>query len=156
MNVAGFVKLTVNETGEKTLLLDYEANDIQMTDYFSSFVSQDDAESLISLQQVEAKLKAKYGEESEFKDMLILATFSHQSVPSFNGESTEWDDETEIIDVLVLDQNYKTTWQRNLTTLYEFEPLEEQDEIHAWEEFYDEDFSLFKTQEIKSSNAFLF
>ena len=156
MRVDAFVRLAVDEKGEKTWIVDYQANDIQLNDYFSEFVSKDDADTLICTKEVEKKFKEKYGEETAFKNKLLLATFSYRSVSSFNGEHTEWDDETEVIDVLVLDHDYKTTWQKNLTTMYGFSPLEELEDkdawedIHSWEEFYDEDFAFFKPKEVSS------
>ena len=156
MRVDAFVRLAVDEKGEKTWIVDYQANDIKLNDCFSEFVSEDDADTLICTKEVEKKLKEKYGEETAFKNKLLLATFSYRSVSSFDGEHTEWDDETEVVDVLVLDHDYKTTWQQNLTTMYGFAPLDKLEDkgawedIHSWEEFYDEGFAFFKPKQISS------
>lgn len=154
MNADGFVQLAIDETGEKTLLVDYQANDIQLIDCFSAYVSDDEEDSLVSIHEVEQKFKAKYGEDVQFKNKLLLISFSYRSVSYFNGECTEYDDETEVVEMLILDHDYKTTWQKNLTTMYQDEPLEQLEdkeawhEIHSWEEFYDETFALFKPKKI--------
>lgn len=161
MMVDAIVRFAVNETGKNTWVVDYQANDIQLNDYFSEFVSHDDADSLICTKEAEEKLREKYGTETEFKNKLLLATFSYRSVSSFNGEHTDYEDVTEIIDVLILDNDYKTTWQRNLTTMYGHNTLEElkdneaSEDIHEWEEFYEEDFSFFKPKEINPLAGFL-
>lgn len=142
MNVDGYVRFTVDETGEKTWVLDYKANDIQLEMYISGFIDGD-ATNLINMDEV---LKI----QPDIKDCLLLVTFSYRTVPYRIAEITEYDDESKVRDVIVLCQQYKETWHRNLSILSEYanlEGLEDVDgtkEIEEWEEFYDEDFEPSK------------
>jgi hypothetical protein len=148
MNVDGYIKFAVDTTGEKTWVVEYKANDIQLEDYFREFMGET-ADDLVDLGEVE-KINP------DIKNSMLLVTFAYRSVSSFNGESTDYDDETEVRDVIVLDTDYKTTWQKNLTTMYGFSTLEElkdnecMNDIHEWEEFYGEDFEFFKPKVIES------
>jgi hypothetical protein len=142
MNVDGYIRFAVDPTGEKTWVVDYETNDMALKWYFDEFVGED-ANDLIDMNEVE-KINP------DIKNCFLLVTYSYRSVPSFNGETTDYDDETTVRDVIVLDTNYKETWRRNLTTMYEHNSPEEMDsqecksDLAEWEEFYDEDFEFFK------------
>lgn len=141
MKVAGFVRFAVDISGENTWLIDYTANDLVVQEYLGEFVEE--VGDLIDMNQV-LQLKP------DIVNSLLLVTFSHEFTSSFNGESTDYDSESNVIDVLVLNDSYKEQWRINLTTEHKFSTLEElnttDDEtgIEEWEEFYDEDFEFFK------------
>lgn len=152
----GYIKFAANANNGKTWVVEVSTNDVQLGDYFREFLTEN-ADDLVDLGAVEKKNPAAFTSHT-----LLLVTFSHRSIPSFDGETTEYEDETEVHDVLVLDANYQATWQKNLTTMYGFSTLEELkdnealEEIAVWEEFYEEDFSFFKPVVISSPFLSLF
>lgn len=166
MSVCGMIRFAVSENGENTWVLDYQANDLNMQDYISEFID-DSIDDLFDLNEVKKMLEKK-GESGDISNVLLAVAFSHESVKSFNGESTEYDDDFIVEDVMVLNRHYKEQWRMNLT--YEFGTdnlgqVKEQfsvgvdgedsspypEAILEWEEFYDEDFTPFKPGKIKLS-----
>lgn len=140
--ITGFIRFAINEDGTKGKILGIFANDFQLDEYFNTYYT-DDIDEFLDLREVRTK-------QSEINNCLVLATFLYRSVPYFNGEYTESEDIIVVSEVIVLDDNYKVQWQKNLTT--EYGTLTSEDstnmrinsDISEWEEFYDDDYEPFQ------------
>lgn len=134
--ITGFLRFAINEDGTKGKILGIFANDFQLDEYFNTYYT-DDIDEFLDLSEVRTK-------QSEINNCLVLATFLYRSVPYFNGEYTESEDIIVVSEVIVLDDNYKVQWQKNLTTEYGTSKDSTHIDIYEWEEFYDDDYEPFK------------
>lgn len=141
-NVDGFVRFGMSEDGTKAHKLEVKGNTIDLDEYFNTYYTED-IDELIDLNEVLAI-------RPDIKNCLLLVTFSYKSVPSFDGEFTEYEDVTTVKDVLILNTEFKELWRSNLTAMYGFAPVEELqangaiEDICEWEEFYEEDYEHVK------------
>lgn len=133
--ITGFIRFAINEDGTKGKVFGIYANDFQLDDYFNTYYS--DIDEFFDLREVRTK-------QPEINNCLVLATFSYRSVPYFNGEYTESEDVFDVIEAIVLDNNYKEQWRKNLTTEYGISEDSTHIDIYEWEEFYDDDYKPFQ------------
>jgi hypothetical protein len=151
LKVDGYARLVVHPNGEDGLILDCKTNDIHLDEYLGKFV-EEDVDSLLDLNQI---LQIN----PEAKGCLVLATFAYRTVSYVVGDTTEYEDETTVRDVIILQDNYKEQWRKNLTVEYGFATLEElkkndcYEDIEQWEEFYNEPFEFYK-EKIQSTEIF--
>lgn len=154
MNIVGYVRFAVHPTNDEGFLIDFKCNDIALESYLSENINNK-IDCLIDLTKI---LKIN----PEVKGCLVLATFDFKDFSSFNGETTEWDSDTFVCDVIVLGKDYKEQWRRNISYKYGYTTLEELEnnevsdaleEISDWEEFYGEEFTFYQ-EEIKTTSIF--
>lgn len=141
MKIDGYAILAVNEKGDKAQVRDHHSHDYKLQEYAEwSYMNME--ETLLP---------------DGLSDCLVMVFFTHTAHSIFDGEYTEWEEELDIQNHVVMQADYKRFEQKQITGIVTFDgcaeyPREFSEEekewfdtlIEDWQLLHDEEFTTFK------------